>query len=95
MVAMRRDDGSYATPQVKKPAKIEARRSKTGCGRSRSPWSAWPRSVSGAFSIHQAREVGVVKARRRKQCEPRTVNVGSRRNGRNSSGSAAPDGRID
>ena len=49
MVAMRREDGTYATPQVKKPAK--PRRRRTGCGRPRSPWSAWPRSASAASCI--------------------------------------------
>ena len=33
MVAMRREDGTYATPQVKKPAKAQVRRRRTGCGR--------------------------------------------------------------
>ena len=36
MVAMRREDGSYATPQFKKPRHRVPRARRTGCGRSRS-----------------------------------------------------------
>ena len=49
MVAMRREDGTYSTPQVKKPIKAPDHGAQTGCGRQRSHWSAWPRSASAAF----------------------------------------------
>ena len=49
MVAMRREDGTYSTPQVKK--KPAPRRNRTGCGRPRSRWSVSRRSALADFCI--------------------------------------------
>ena len=51
MVAMRRETAATPRRRSRSRRRRKARRSRTGCGRSRSPWSAWPRSVSVASSI--------------------------------------------
>ena len=51
MVAMRREDGTYANPQFKKPPSVRVSAGPTGCGRWRRPWCVWWRSASAAFCI--------------------------------------------
>ena len=51
MVAMRREDGTYSTPQVKKPAAKTAAGRRTGCGPSWSAWSLSWRSSWPGFCI--------------------------------------------
>ena len=73
MVAMRREDGTYATPQVKKPAKAQAPRSRTGCGRSRSRVVCLAAIGVGGFLYFTKLETSAPQGRGAERCEPSAI----------------------